>query len=125
MGSFLGAGDGEVFQPTSNKGEDLILAGFGDDLKFILLNQLFQLFLIAGELEEVVFLLHLLGHGAMFRAFSINQFFFGFKLLAAHAVEAFVSFFVNIIRIAGFPEFLRSFNMALFGGADKIIEGEI
>src|SRR3989304_2468937 len=59
------------------------------------------------------------------RTFSLDELFGSFKFLAAHAVKAFVSFFINVIGVTGFPEFLRSFDVAILRRADKIIKRKV
>ena len=119
-------GHAQIFQPLLNEVDHFVAAGHRLDKVGMLVNILEHAVRIFAHFEEITFFLHLLYRAATVGAVAVHQLMLGPEGFAGHAVPAFIVFLVNVTFIVNLLHHsLHHFFVALLGGADKIVVGNL
>ncbi len=121
-----GAADGEVVHAALHKAHDLVAADFRADELGVGLVVGDQLVAELAQLEEPVLLLDGLHGAAAVGAAAVDEVVFVEEGLAGGAVEALVGVLVEVaVVIEGLQELLDAGDVALLGGADEVVVGDV
>jgi hypothetical protein len=121
-----GPRDGEVLEPLLDEGDDLAPAGLGADELRVVAVVLQQPVGVLGDAEEVVLLPDGVDRSAVDRAVAVDQLLGAVELLAGHTVQALVAVQVDVALVVQLlPQVLHGQHVALLGGADEVVVGDV